>query len=69
MSKNKTGTYQLAKDVYNSLSVNEKVFYTLDKFRSRIFRKHLSEMTKRKKTANKYVTRFDGKNIMIMRIE
>jgi len=69
MSKDVTGTYQLAKDAYNRLSVNKKVYYQLDKTHSQLFRKHLLEMVKRKNSGEKYVTRCDGLQLMVMRIE
>lgn len=68
MANDITGTYQQAKDVFNTLSLHEvATITTTDKA---IFRKHLVEMQKRKQSNKRFATRNNGNNsVKITRIE
>jgi predicted nucleic acid-binding protein len=68
MANDITGTYQQAKDVFNTLALHEvATITTTDKA---IFRKHLVEMQKRKQSNKRFATRNNGNNsVKITRIE
>lgn len=68
MATDITGTYQLAKDVFNTLSLHE--FTTIEVNNKAIFRKHLVEMQKRQKSYKRFATRnIDKNSVKITRIE
>lgn len=69
MSQNKTNTYQLAKEVFDTLGLKEDSLLDVSSDNLRIFRKHLSEMIKRKESTNKYATRVFGKKVIVIRIQ
>jgi len=68
MANDITGTYQQAKDVFNTLALHDvATITTTDKA---IFRKHLVEMQKRKQSNKRFATRNNGNNsVKITRIE
>ena len=55
--KNATDTYSQAKQVFDTLGVKEEVVLPIPKENIRLFRKHLSEMIKRRQSTNRYATR------------
>ena len=69
MSKNTTNTYQMAKDVFNTLGLKEHIMLDIPAQNMGIFRKHLSEMVKRKQSTNRYATRAVHDSIMVIRIQ
>jgi len=68
MANDITGTYQQAKDIFNTLALHEvATITTTDKA---IFRKHLVEMQKRQQSSKRFATRnIDKNSIKITRIE
>lgn len=63
-----TGTYQQAKDVFNTLALHEVA--TISTSNKAIFRKHLVEMQRRQQSSKRFATRNNGNNsIKITRIE
>jgi len=68
MANDITGTYQQAKDIFNTLALHDvATITTTDKA---IFRKHLVEMQKRKQSNKRFATRNNGNNsVKITRIE
>jgi hypothetical protein len=68
MATDITGTYQQAKEVFNSLSLHE--YITISTNYKATFRKHLVEMQKRQHSFKRFATRNIDKNrIKITRIE
>jgi len=73
MSRDETYTYQQAKHVFNSLDLFKTINITIDNTNTksmRIFRKHLSEMIKRKQSEKRFTTTSLNKNqIEVIRIK
>lgn len=72
MAQNITNTYQIAKDVFDTLGLKEDMLVHIPSESVSIFRKHLSEMIKRKQSSNKYATRLvgsRGNSLKVIRIE
>ena len=68
MSKDTTGTYQQAKDIFNGLSLHDIAIIKVSN--KATFRKHLVEMQKRKQSNKRFATRNNGNNsVKITRIE
>jgi hypothetical protein len=55
--KNATDTYSQAKQVFDTLGVKEEIVLPIQRDNIRLFRKHLSEMIKRRQSTNRYATR------------
>lgn len=55
--KDTTQTYSQAKQVFDTLGVKEEVVLPIQRDNIRLFRKHLSEMIKRRHSTNRYATR------------
>lgn len=70
MAINTTNTYQLAKTVFETLALKEDMYIELEHKDLPTFRKHLSEMIKRKKSCSKFASRYlhDGR-VKIIRID
>ena len=69
MANNATNTYQQAKHIFETLGLKEDVTLDVPIENVSIFRKHLSEMIKRKKSSNKYATRALENTVKIIRIQ
>lgn len=70
MSNDITGTYQQAKDVFNTLSLKEQTIVSIPINHQKTFRKHLVEMQKRQVSVKRFATRLLNKTqIKITRIE
>ena len=69
MAHNETNTYQYAKQVFTTLALNDKVTLPIPEDNLKIFRKHLSEMIKRKHSSNLYASRMMGDGLMVVRIQ
>lgn len=69
MATNTTNTYQIAKIVFDTLGLKDDVFVDIPQKNLPIFRKHLSEMIKRKNSSSKYATRIIGKKVKVIRIQ
>lgn len=69
MANNITNTYELAKKVFECLSLKEDTVINVSGSNVRIFRKHLSEMIKRKKSNCRFATRRIGDDLKIIRIQ
>lgn len=70
MASNSTNTYQLAKQVFETLGYKEDIVIQIEHKDIPLFRKHLSEMIKRKKSTVKFASRqqYDG-SVKVIRIE
>lgn len=68
MAHNLTNTYQQAKQIFETLGLKEDTMLDIPIENISIFRKHLSEMIKRKKSSNKYATRIMGSSVKVVRI-
>jgi len=68
MANDTTGTYQQAKDVFNTLLLHDVATITVNN--KATFRKHLVEMQKRQQSNKRFATRNIDKNkVKITRIE
>ena len=68
MANDITGTYQQAKDVFNTLALHDVA--TITTTNKATFRKYLVEMQKRKQSNKRFATRNNGNNsVKITRIE
>jgi len=70
MASNVSNTYQIAKQIFETLELKEDIVIHIDYKDLPLFRKHLSEMIKRKKSTVKFASRqqYDG-SIKVIRIE
>lgn len=68
--KDKSGTYHHAKDVHDKLDLNSVTIFPIDYHKLRIFRKHLSDISRRSGLGKRFVTRYINEtgNITIYRI-
>lgn len=68
--KDKSGTYQLAKDVHNLMELNSAQIIEILPENVRLFRKHLSDITRRNQWAfgRKFTTRYIKGKLTIFRI-
>lgn len=55
--KDSTQTYSQAKQVFDTLGIKEEVVLPIQRDAIKLFRKHLSEMIKRRQSTNRYATR------------
>lgn len=70
MAADQTATYQQAKYAFNSIGLNDNEVLYIDADNYKIFRKHLSEMIKRKESSKRFASRSLNKNqIKVFRIE
>ena len=71
MANNETHTYSLAKDIFNNAALKEDILLSIEAANVSIFRKHLSEMIKRKESNKRFTTRFvlNKNKLKIIRIE
>lgn len=69
MAYDKSNTYQLAKNVFNTLGLKEDLNLSIPKNDVKLFRKHLSEMIKRQESGNRYATRSTGDLVKVVRIQ
>lgn len=70
MARDETYTYQQAKHIFNDAELKADVIITLDHLHAAIFRKHLSEMIKRKQSTKRFTSRLLNNNqIKVIRIE
>lgn len=68
--KDKTGTYQQAKNLHDTLELNQSLIVDVLPENVRIFRKHLSDITKRNQAnmGRRFVTRLINGKMFIQRI-
>lgn len=68
--RDKTGTYQQAKTLHHGMELNQSLIVDVLPENVRIFRKHLSDITKRNQVnmGRKFVTRLINGKIFIQRI-
>jgi len=70
MSKDETFTYQQAKYIFNTAELKQDIVLDIDCNNVATFRKHLSEMIKRKESAKRFASRLLNNNqIKVIRIE
>lgn len=69
MAQNYTNTYGVAKHIYQSLEVNNNVDIDIEIEHIKIFRKHLSEIIRRQKSSNKYITRVENGAVTVYRFQ
>lgn len=69
MAKNQTNTYEMAKQVFDTLGFREDIVLPLFMPNARIFRKHLSEMVRRQKSSKKFASRLVAEGLKVVRIE
>jgi hypothetical protein len=71
MAANKTYTYQLAKDIFNTASLKEDNYLSIYPEHISIFRKHLSELIKRKQSNARFTSRYllDKNQLLVIRIK
>ena len=70
MSKDITGSYAKAKDVFLSLEFGNQEVISINDDHLKIFRKHLSEFIKRKNSDKLFYSRQLGKNrVLVGRIK
>lgn len=70
MAEDITGTYKQAKEVFNTLSLKQDVIINIDADYIKIFRKHLSELIRRKHSAIRFTTRkLNKKQLRVIRID
>ena len=70
MAMDKTYTYQQAKHVFNNAVLKDKIILDIEQDNFKIFRKHLSEMIKRKESTKRFSSRLLNNNqIKVYRIE
>ena len=69
MAQNHTNTYGDAKRIFESLEVNKNVALDIEIDHIKIFRKHLSELIKRKESSNRYATRVENGIVRVYRLQ
>ena len=70
MATNQTYTYEQAKGVFESAPLKEDIIIKVDKLNVHIFRKHLSELIKRKQSPKRFTSRLLKNNqLKVIRIE
>lgn len=69
MAHNFTNTYGMAKHIYQSLELNANVDIDIEIAHIKIFRKHLSEIVRRQKSSNKYITRMENGAVRVYRFQ
>jgi hypothetical protein len=69
MANNISNTYEQAKNIFEQLGLKEDTVINVSGSNVRIFRKHLSEMIKRKKSDCRYATRKIGESLKVIRIQ
>jgi hypothetical protein len=55
--------------IFETLAVNTNVAIDIDIDHVKIFRKHLSELIKRKQSSNKYATRVENGVVRVYRLQ
>ena len=53
----KSNAYSQAKQIFDTLAIKEEIVLPIQKANIKLFRKHLSEMIKRRQSSNRYATR------------
>ncbi len=70
MSTDQTYTYQQAKHVFNTAQLKQDIILDIEQNNVATFRKHLSEMIKRKESYKRFASRLLNNNqIKVIRIE
>jgi hypothetical protein len=70
MAKDSTGTYQQAKSVLDGARLKQDIVIDIPEQDVKIFRKHLSELIKRRKINTRFASRILNKNqLKVIRIE
>ena len=70
MAQDETITYTQAKHVFNNAELKKDIVLQIDKINVPVFRKHLSEMIKRKESGKRFASRLLNNNqLKVIRIE